>query len=47
MKYVLECNCGSVEFEYNGKRKFICSDCGQEYDEEEAGLNLIELTIEE
>lgn len=40
MRYVLICDCGSKEFEYYDS-KFVCTDCTQEYTEEQAGKELI------
>lgn len=40
MKYVLECQCGSQDFEYDAV-EFTCTNCGHVYHEDSAGKHLI------
>jgi hypothetical protein len=41
--FVLKCSCGSTDFKYDLEEGFTCTDCGEIYNEEEAGKHLIEV----
>jgi len=41
--FILQCRCESTNFTYdNARGYYICSDCGREYHEVEAGFYLVE-----
>lgn len=41
MKFVLTCDCGSTDFQYNEDGTFTCRECGETFTEDEAGSNLL------
>jgi hypothetical protein len=41
MIFVLVCSCGCRHFDYNEEGKFVCTECGEEYNYWEAGGHLL------
>ena len=44
MKFVLQCDCGSTDFDYvnvGSQSVFICKDCGESFTDDQAGHELI------